>query len=237
MMFSSMVAGFSSFKASTMMRKSSLSMANIFDTAKNSAQFKTLVAAIEKAGLKDALSGPGPFTVFAPTDDAFARLPKGNVDALMNDIPNLQNLLKFHVHPDKMTPTRNGKSIDTLMISEDKNPKQLTVKVTNWSCESFIMTGQENYAQVVEYDIKCDNGLIHIINEVLIPYQGNHPPKITFIGARDMTKEATLQTGYYGPRAGEDRFGKRYEGPEQAFVPIPVGDDWKVAGNWAQDKK
>lgn len=233
----SMVSGFASFKASTMVRKTSLSMANIIDTAKSAGNFNTLVKAIEAAGLTSVLSGPGPFTVFAPTDEAFARLPKGNMEALMNDIPTLQNLLKFHVHPGKMSPTRNGKSIDTLMISEDDNPKQLTIKVTNWTCESFIMTGQENYAQVTTYDVKCDNGVIHIINEVLIPYKGNHPPKITFIGARDMTKEATLQQGYYGSRAGEDRFGNRYTGPEQEFVPIPVGEDWKVAGNWAQDKK
>ena len=115
----------------SVLRKTSLN-ANIVETAVSNGKFNTLVAAVKAAGFADLLSGPGPFTVFAPTDEAFAKLPAGTLDAYLKDIPKLQELLKYHVHPGKMSPTRNGKSVSTLLIGEDDHPKQVTIKVTNW---------------------------------------------------------------------------------------------------------
>lgn len=167
--------------------------ANILDTANSNGNFKTLMAVIKQAGLDSILSGPGPFTVFAPTDEAFSKLPNGKVDELLKDPKTLKDLLLLHVHPGKMSPTRNGKTIDTLMMGQKGFPKQLTIKVTNWSCESYIFAGQETPAFVTELDVKCDNGLIHILDEVLLPYEGEFPPQITFIGSRDKDGGKTLQ--------------------------------------------
>lgn len=72
-------------------------MADIVDTATNAGSFNTLVAAIKAAGLVDTLKGSGPFTVFAPTDEAFNKLPKGTVDSLLKDIPKLKKILTYHV--------------------------------------------------------------------------------------------------------------------------------------------
>ena len=74
-------------------------MSNIVDTATNAGSFATLVAAVQAAGLGATLSGPGPFTVFAPTDEAFAELPAGTVQGLLKDIPKLTQILTFHVVP------------------------------------------------------------------------------------------------------------------------------------------
>ena len=90
----------------------------------------------------------GPYTVFAPSDAAFAKLPPGTVDALLKDIPKLKKILEFHVHSGKMSPTRNGRTLDTILIGEDDFPKQLTVKVTNWTCQSFLFGGQEKPGNV-----------------------------------------------------------------------------------------
>jgi len=216
------------------MRTSSSLDATILETAATSKNFKTLLSVLESSGLTEALTGEGPFTVFAPTDEAFAKVPRELVETLMTDKQKLMDVLKFHVHPGRFSPTRNGKTLDTLLIGGDKFPKQLTLKVTSWDVQKFLITGQENIPQIVHEDVKCDNGLIHVINEVLLPYDGNMAPKVTFMGARDLQKEQTLQMGYYGKHAGEDRWGKKYEGPDVPFNPeeFPIGDAWKYGGNW-----
>jgi len=215
-------------------RSSTSLAASIVETAAAAGNFKTLIAAINAAGLTETLSSSGPFTLFAPSDAAFGKLPPGAIDELLKDIPTLTNILKFHVHPGKMSPTRNGKTYNTLLMGEDQFPKQLTIKVTGWTVEKFIITGQPNIPEIVADDIKCDNGLIHVLNEVLIPYEGNHPPKVTFLGARDLDGTKELQMGYYGAEAGTGRHGERYEGPDVPFKAeeFPIGDAWKVAGNW-----
>lgn len=85
---------------------------------------QTLVAAVTAAGLVDTLKGPGPFTVFAPTDEAFSKLPAGTVEALLKDIPKLTSILTYHVVPQSVRPTRNGRTYETV------NGKELSVKVT-----------------------------------------------------------------------------------------------------------
>jgi uncharacterized surface protein with fasciclin (FAS1) repeats len=219
------------------MGSSTLLNANILETAEQDGNFKTLCAAIKAAGLVEALSGPGPLTVFAPSDAAFAKLPSGTVEGLLKDIPALKRILLYHVHLGKMSPTRNGKTIDTLLMGEDDFAKQLTIKVTNWSCESFIWGGHKNPAFVSKMDVICDNGRIHVVDEVLLPYEGNEPPKITFIGARDATGEKTLQTGYYGDMEGSSPNPfDRYRAGEK-FEDIVVGDTWVAAANWDFEKK
>ena len=89
--------------------------AKIVDFTSSNPSFKTLSAAIKACGLESVLNGKGPFTFFAPNDEAFAKLPPGTVDSLLKDIPKLTEILKYHVHPDKMNPTRS-RVIDTLCL-------------------------------------------------------------------------------------------------------------------------
>lgn len=90
--------------------------------------------------------------------------------ALLKDIPKLTSILTYHVVSDSVRPTRNGRSYDTV------NGKEISVKVTVDTVQSFIWGGQENPALVTAMDIKCDNGYIHVIDSVLIPYEGNVAP-------------------------------------------------------------
>ena len=194
------------FKLSSGYPKTSTALnANILETAEKSGNFKTLLAALKATGLDKTVKESPLLTVFAPTDAAFAKLPTGLVDALLKDVPRLTKLMQFHVHPGKMSPTRTGRTLDTLLMGGDNFPKQLTIKVTNWECVSYIFGNQEEPAEVVLIDVKCDNGLIHVIDKVLQPYEGNNPPKVTFIGPGGITQEARLQMDYYGSEAGKGR--------------------------------
>lgn len=132
-------------------------MADIIDTAVNAGSFKTLMAAIKAAGLVDTLKGPGPFTIFAPTDDAFARLPAGTVEALLNDISQLTKILTYHVLVGKVmsADAPNLNSIPTLEGSALSIDTSSGVKV--------------NDATIVTPDVEADNGVIHVIDSVLIP--------------------------------------------------------------------
>lgn len=132
-------------------------MADIIDTAINAGSFKTLIAAVKAAGLVDTLKGPGPFTVFAPTDDAFARLPEGTVEALLDDISQLTKILTYHVLVGKVMSADmvNLNSVPTLEGSALTIDASSGVKV--------------NKATVVTPDVEADNGVIHVIDSVLIP--------------------------------------------------------------------
>jgi uncharacterized surface protein with fasciclin (FAS1) repeats len=123
------VGAFSVFRPSTRASNSALN-ANILDTAKSAGTFKTLLAAVEATGLTNVLNGPGPFTLFAPNDEAFSKLPAGKLDSLLKDTKTLSDILLFHVHGGKLYPTRTGRTFNTLLIGEDTFPKQGTVKVT-----------------------------------------------------------------------------------------------------------
>ncbi|MEH2373192.1 fasciclin domain-containing protein [Nostoc sp.] len=132
-------------------------MANIIETATNNGSFKTLVAAIEAAGLVDTLKGPGPFTVFAPTDAAFNKLPAGTVDALLKDIPKLKKILTYHVVSGKVlaADVAKLKTATTVEGSDVKIDASNGVKI--------------NDAKVATADVAADNGVIHVIDTVLIP--------------------------------------------------------------------
>ncbi|MEH2463724.1 fasciclin domain-containing protein [Nostoc sp.] len=132
-------------------------MANIIDTATNNGSFTTLVAAIQAAGLVDTLKGPGPFTVFAPTDEAFKKLPAGTVDALLQDIPKLKKILTYHVVSGKVLAADvvKLKTATTVEGSDVKIDASNGVKI--------------NDAKVATPDVAADNGVIHVIDTVLIP--------------------------------------------------------------------
>ena len=130
--------------------------ADIVDTAVKAGNFKTLVAAVQAAGLVDTLKGPGPFTVFAPTDAAFAKIPKAQLDALLKDKAALTKVLTYHVVPGKVmaADVKAGK-VKTVQGSE------LTVSTTGG-----VMVDQ---AKVVKTDIAASNGVIHVIDTVVMP--------------------------------------------------------------------
>lgn len=132
-------------------------MADIVDTAVKAGSFSTLVAAVKAAGLVETLKGAGPFTVFAPTDDAFAKLPDGTVDALLKDIPKLKKILTYHVVSGKVM------AADVVKLKSAKTVEGSDVKI---DASSGVKV---NDATVSTPDVGADNGVIHIIDTVLIP--------------------------------------------------------------------
>jgi uncharacterized surface protein with fasciclin (FAS1) repeats len=130
---------------------------DIIDVAGDAGSFKTLLAAVEAAGLTDTLRGNGPFTVFAPTDAAFAELPDGTVEALLKDIPRLQAILTYHVVPGKVTAS------DVIKLREAK-----TVQGQKLRIDTSNGVKVDN-AQVVKTDVMAGNGVIHVIDSVMIP--------------------------------------------------------------------
>ena len=135
-------------------------MHDIIDTAVAAGTFNTLAAAVTAAGLVPTLKGTGPFTVFAPSDEAFAKLPAGTVESLLKDLPKLTAILTYHVVAGKVMAadvvTMDGKTAATV------NGALLAVSTTG----GVKLNGTVN---VVKTDIECTNGVIHVIDAVLLP--------------------------------------------------------------------
>lgn len=133
---------------------------DIVDTAIAAGQFKTLVAAVQAAGLVDTLKGAGPFTVFAPTDDAFAKLPPGTVENLLKpeNKDKLVSILTYHVVPGDFTAAK------VMKMTEAKTVQGEDLKIMTMDGKVMV-----NDANVVKPDIKCSNGVIHVIDTVLMP--------------------------------------------------------------------
>jgi len=129
---------------------------DIVDTAVAAGDFKTLATALQKAGLVDTLKGKGPFTVFAPTDAAFAKVPKDQLDALLADKEKLTAVLTYHVVPGKVMA---------------KDVKAGSVKTVQGSSLTVSTSGgvKVDSANVVKTDIVADNGVIHVIDQVVLP--------------------------------------------------------------------
>lgn len=143
--------------ATVTMAFGSASAADIVDTAKSAGTFNTLVTAVQAAGLVDTLKGPGPFTVFAPTDAAFAKIPKAKLDALLKDKAALAKVLTYHVVSGKV-------------MAADVKPGM--VKTVEGSSVSIKVEGGKvmvDKAHVAKTDIAADNGVIHVIDSVLMP--------------------------------------------------------------------
>ena len=135
-------------------------MKDIVDTAVGAGSFKTLVAAVTAAGLVDTLKSAGPFTVFAPTDEAFAKLPAGTVEALLKDIPKLTSILTYHVVAGKVLAA----DVVKLDGKEAKTVQGGSVKISTTG--GVKLNGTSN---VVTTDIECSNGVIHVIDGVILP--------------------------------------------------------------------
>lgn len=131
---------------------------DVVDTAVGAGSFKTLVTAVKAADLVETLKGDGPFTVFAPTDEAFAKVPKDALDGLLKDKKALTGVLTYHVVPGKVM------AADVVKLTEAKtvNGKKLTIATKDGKVTV-------NGVNVVKTDIVCKNGVIHVIDGVLLP--------------------------------------------------------------------
>ena len=131
--------------------------ADIVDTAVSAGQFNTLVKAVQAAGLVDTLKGKGPFTVFAPTDAAFAKLPKGTLEGLLADKKKLAQVLTYHVVPGKVT------------AADIKPGSVQTVQGQFLSLQADRSGVTVNSAKVLKADVMADNGVIYVIDTVVVP--------------------------------------------------------------------
>ena len=135
------------------------SLPDVVDTAVAAGNFKTLATALQAAGLVETLKGPGPFTVFAPTDEAFAKLPAGTLEALLKDKQRLAAVLTYHVVP------RRVMAADVVKLTSAKTVQggNLTIRAD----KGVTVDG----VHVVKTDIQAGNGVIHVIDAVLMPRQ------------------------------------------------------------------
>ena len=130
---------------------------DIVDTAVAAGSFKTLAAALQAAGLVDTLKGAGPFTVFAPTDEAFAKIPKADLDALLKDKARLTRVLTYHVIAGKVM------AADVAKLSQAKTVEGQSVKID--TSAGVKVDG----ANVIKADVQASNGVIHVIDAVMLP--------------------------------------------------------------------
>jgi uncharacterized surface protein with fasciclin (FAS1) repeats len=132
-------------------------MPNLVQTAVKAGTFQTLVKAVQAAGLVDTFSGPGPYTVFAPNDSAFAKLPAGTLEGLLKDIPKLKDVLTYHVVAGRHMAAEVAKQ------SSLKTVQGQSIEV---DATAGVRVGG---ATVIQPDIEADNGVIHVIDRVLLP--------------------------------------------------------------------
>lgn len=134
------------------------SSSDIVDTAVNAGQFNTLATALEAAGLVDTLKGPGPFTVFAPTDAAFAKLPAGTLESLLANPDQLRTVLTYHV----IAGADSAADVSMLKHATTVEGEDVTINAANGMV-------QVNDATVITPDIMASNGVIHVVDTVLLP--------------------------------------------------------------------
>lgn len=129
----------------------------IVAVATEAGSFKTLLAALDAAGLTETLSSPGAFTVFAPTDEAFAKLPAGTVEALLKDVPRLKQVLLYHVVPG---------AVPAKAVVAKKSVKTVQGQSLSIDASNGVKVGGAN---VLKTDVRASNGVIHVIDTVLLP--------------------------------------------------------------------
>jgi transforming growth factor-beta-induced protein len=182
----------------------------IVDIAVEDGRFTTLVAAVQAAGLAETLSGEGPFTVFAPTDDAFAKLPEGTVEALLGDIPALSEILLYHVLPGKVMASQAGE------LTYAKTAAGIDVRIKLMDGKLFI-----NDAEVVISDIEASNGVIHVIDTVLLP-----PADIVDVAVADgrfTTLVAAVQAAGLAETLKSEGPFTVFAPTDEAFAKLPEG--------------
>lgn len=187
--------------------------ADIVDTAVSAGKFKTLAAALGAADLVDALKGKGPFTVFAPTDEAFAKLPAGTVETLLKpeNKGKLAGILKYHVVSGNVT----AKQVVGLKGAKTLNGQRVDIKVVDG-------TVSVDTAKVVTTDIKCDNGVIHVIDSVILPADKNLAETAIGAGKFSTLVAAAKAAGLVEALAGKDDLTV-FAPTDEAFAKLPAG--------------
>ncbi|MFN9627681.1 MAG: fasciclin domain-containing protein [Planctomycetota bacterium] len=184
---------------------------NIVDTAVEAGTFKTLAAALGAAGLVDAVKGPGPFTVFAPSDEAFAKLPKGTVETLLKpeNKDKLKAILTYHVVPGKVM----AKDVLGVKGAKSLNGQRIDVKVDGGK---VMVDG----AQVVTTDIACTNGVIHVNDSVILPSEDKIPTVATKAGKFNTLLAAAKAAGLVDALSG-DKPLTVFAPTDEAFGKLP----------------
>lgn len=187
--------------------------ANIVETAKSAGMFSTLLAAAKAAGLAEGLMGDGPFTVFAPTDDAFAALPKGTVATLLKpeNKAQLAAILKYHVVPGVV----NAREITRLSGATSLNGQRI-------SFASDASGVRVNSANVVKADIECSNGMIHVIDSVILPAGDNIAQVAGSAGQFGTLLAAAQAAGLVPALTGEGPLTV-FAPTDEAFAALPKG--------------
>src|SRR4030065_2825800 len=138
-------------------------MADIFDIAVEAGGFTTFVAAVQAAGLVETLKRDGPFTIFTPNDEAFAKLPAGTIDGLLKNVPKLKAILMYHIIPGKFTVDEIGQ----MKTAKTVQGQEVKIDAAHWWTSHF--NPLINDAHMINTDIVTDNGIIHVLNSVLMP--------------------------------------------------------------------
>jgi len=186
---------------------------DIVETAVAAGQFKTLAAALQAADLVDALKGKGPFTVFAPTDEAFAKLPKGTVEGLLKPEAKgtLTGILTYHVVPGAVDAAKVVKLSNATTL----NGQRVDIAVK----DGAVMVDK---AKVVVTDIKCSNGVIHVIDSVILPVSDNIPATAVKAGTFKTLVAAVKAAGLVDALSG-DKPLTVFAPSDEAFARLPEG--------------
>jgi transforming growth factor-beta-induced protein len=200
--------------AGTASAESRASNVDIVQTAVAAGQFTTLASLLQQAGLVDTLATGGPFTVFAPTDAAFAKVPKATLDALAADPAKLKAVLLYHVVPGRVTAA----DVVKLTSAKTAEGRSVAIKVVNGSV--FI-----DGAQVTTPDVEASNGVIHVIDSVLIPKEATPAPKTivqTAVAAGSFKTLTSLlkKAGLVGALQGKGPFTV-FAPTDAAFAKVP----------------
>jgi len=182
---------------------------DIVDTAVSAGSFDTLVKALKAAELVDALKAKGPFTVFAPTDEAFAKLPKGTVESLLKDPPKLRQVLKYHVVSGKV----QAKDVTKLTSAKTLLGQSVAIEAK----ESVKI----DKASVTRTDIHCSNGVIHVIDAVLLP-KDDIVDVAGKAGSFKTLLKAAQAAGLTDTLRGEGPFTV-FAPTDEAFAKLPAG--------------
>jgi len=184
---------------------------NIVETAVEAGKFKTLATALTAAGLVDAVKGPGPFTVFAPTDEAFAKVPKETLEMLLKpeNKDKLKAVLTYHVVPGKVM----AKDVLGVKGAKSLNGQRIDVKVDGGK---VMVDG----AQVVTTDIACTNGVIHVIDSVILPSDDKIPAVATKAGKFNTLLAAAKAAGLVDALSG-DKPLTVFAPTDEAFGKLP----------------
>jgi transforming growth factor-beta-induced protein len=186
---------------------------DIVDTAVSNGSFKTLVAAVQAAGLVDALKGAGPFTVFAPTDEAFTKLPAGTVETLLKpeNKEKLVSILTYHVVQGKVPASK----VVSLSGATTLNGQRVEIRAE----DGKVTVDQAN---VVKTDVQCSNGIIHVIDSVILPESENLVAVAQKAGSFGTLLAAAEAAGLAGALAGDGPFTV-FAPTDDAFRKLPAG--------------